>query len=56
MQDVGVRSDLEIYPGAKHAFFTKKREYVINTLTDVDEFLTSLGFMSGTPTVEAWHK
>lgn len=56
MQDVGARSDLEIYPGEKHAFFTKKRQVVIETLTDVDEFLTSLGFMTGKPTVEAWEK
>ncbi|OVE75747.1 hypothetical protein BVX97_03630 [bacterium E08(2017)] len=55
MKKVGVRSDLEIYPGATHAFFTKSQEYVVDTLTKVDIFLTALGFLSGEPTVEQWH-
>ena len=55
MEKVGVRSELEIYPGEKHSFFTKSQSAVIDTLTKVDIFLTSLGWLEGEPTVEQWH-
>jgi acetyl esterase/lipase len=54
MSDAGVRSELKIYPGAKHAFFTKTKEHVVNTLVEIDRFLESLGFLIGEPTAWTW--
>lgn len=54
MIDEGVRSELVIYPGAKHSFFDNSPEYVLDTLTQTDRFLESLDFLEGEPTVEKW--
>jgi acetyl esterase/lipase len=54
MVDAAVRSELKIYPGAKHAFFTKTKEHVVDTLVEIDRFLESLGFLKGEPTVDTW--
>jgi len=54
MVDVGVRSELKIYPGAKHAFFNRTKEHVIDTLVEIDRFLESLGFLKGEPTAGTW--
>jgi len=54
MADVGVRSELKIYPGAKHAFFNRTKEHVVDTMVEVDCFLESLGFLEGEPTVGTW--
>lgn len=54
LETLGVRIEIEVYPGQKHSFFDNSKEWVVATLSRVDVFLESLGFLEGEPTVEAW--
>jgi len=51
MKNVGSRIDLHLYEGAAHSFFNKG-DYFIDTLIKTDEFLQSLGYISGKPTLK----
>ena len=52
MEKIGSRCDLKLYKGEKHAFFNydKKSNY-IKTVIAMDEFLQSLGYLKGEPTL-----
>lgn len=65
MQANGNRCELIVYPDQRHGFYNldrkkhgfdkeKNRKYFLATLTEVDRFLESLGYISGEPTAEAW--
>lgn len=48
MEAVGSRSELRLYEGQPHGFFNANREegrYYRETVSEMDEFLTSLGFV-----------
>ncbi|MCA8972323.1 MAG: alpha/beta hydrolase fold domain-containing protein [Planctomycetes bacterium] len=54
MRAVDARSELELYEGAKHGFFNYGRgdgEAYRSTVRRMDEFLASLGFLDGAPTL-----
>jgi len=51
MKEAGVRCDLHIYDGEGHGFFNSNPSQTI-TLIEADKFLTSLGYLSGEPTIE----
>lgn len=53
MEKVGSRCEIFLYEGQKHAFYNKDRSkaYFKETLLEVDKFLTSLGYLSGEPTI-----
>ncbi len=48
-EDAGARCDLRLYEDQPHSFFHKAKYY--ETLLETDKFLTSLGFLSGPPTL-----
>ncbi len=51
----GGRCDLHLYPGQEHGFFNYGRgdnTHYRLTLIETDKFLTSLGYLSGPPTLE----
>ena len=50
MEKFGARCDLHIYEGQKHGFFNNAKYY--ETLLEADKFLTSLGYMTGKPTLQ----
>lgn len=52
MKQAGVRCDLHIYDGEGHGFFNADPSRTI-TLIEADRFLTSLGYLTGEPTIEA---
>src|SRR5262245_14553083 len=52
MKRAGVRCDLHIYDGQGHGFFNSD-PYRTITLVEADKFLTSLGYLSGEPTIQA---
>src|SRR5262245_52307910 len=52
MKQAGVRCDLHIYDGQGHGFFNSD-PYRTITLVEADKFLTSLGYLSGEPTIQA---
>ena len=52
MKQAGVRCDLHIYEGQGHGFFNSNPSQTI-TLIEADKFLTSLGYLSGEPTIQA---
>lgn len=55
MKSAGNRCELASYEGEKHGFFNygnKGNKPFIATLTRADEFLTSLGYLTGPPKVE----
>lgn len=59
MEEQGNRCETFIYEGQKHGFFnlwtlSAKSEYFIKTMSEVDRFLVSLGFLSGEASVGAW--
>jgi acetyl esterase len=57
MTVAGNRSELDLYEDQSHGFFNYGRggnEYFLKTLTSADKFLTSLGYLSGPPTVETF--
>lgn len=54
MEKVGVRCENRIYEGQPHGFFNHRgndNPYYFKTALDVDEFLGSLGWLSGPPTL-----
>lgn len=54
MRAVGARSELKITEGAGHGFFNHGREdnqHFIRTVTQADQFLIELGWLSGEPKV-----
>ena len=52
MKKVGVRCDPHVYPKSAHGFFNKEPHYTL-TLIEADKFLTSLGWLTGEPTIKA---
>ena len=50
MTQAGVRCETHIYEGAGHGFFNKD-PYFTATLIETDKFLTSLGWLTGEPTL-----
>lgn len=50
---VGVRMDAVVYPGEGHSFFGLKRslDRFYDTTIEMDKFLGSLGWISGSPTL-----
>ena len=58
MEANGNRCDTVIYEGQQHGFFNMREpnhsEYFIKTVSEMDRFLVSLGYLSGPPTVENW--
>jgi acetyl esterase/lipase len=55
MRDVGSRSELYLYDNAPHGFFNESKyggRFYRDTVHTMDEFLTSLGYLSGKPTIE----
>ena len=57
MRQHGVKSELFLYQGQPHGFFNygkSKNEYFIKTVTEMDKFLESLGWLKGKPSVEAF--
>ena len=55
MKERGNRCELAGYEGQPHGFFNYGRngnKSFLSTLTRADEFLTSLGFVDGRPTVD----
>ena len=54
MKKFGVRCDAKVYPGRPHGFFnfgrSDNKDYY-DTLLETDKFLTSLGWVSGPPTL-----
>jgi acetyl esterase len=53
MQAVGSRSELFLYQGQTHGFFNQSSSprHYYETMLQTDVFLTSLGFLSGNPTI-----
>jgi acetyl esterase/lipase len=49
MQKLGVRSDLHLYDGQPHEFYNKAK--YLETLLEVDKFLSSLSYLSGPSTL-----
>ena len=52
MEKVGSRCETRVYPGAGHGFFNKA-PYLNQTLRAADDFLASLGWLNGPPTLTA---
>src|SRR5262245_49612855 len=52
MKQAGVRCDLHIYDGQGHGFFNSD-PYQTITLVEADKFLTSIGYLTGEPTIQA---
>ena len=55
---VGSRSVLHLYEGAVHGFFNKgkKGDHYPDTVAKMDDFLNSLGWLKGEPTIEKGSK
>ena len=56
MKKAGVRCDAHVYPGAGHGFFnrdTAQASWFTLTLIEADEFLASLGWIQGPPTLKS---
>ncbi len=52
MENAGVRCDLHLYEGQPHGFFNYKNlEYYKKTVIAADNFLKSLGYLKGKPTL-----
>ena len=51
---VGSRSELHLYEGAAHGFFNKGRkgDAYPDTVIKMDDFLNSLGWIKGKPTIK----
>ena len=55
MKDAGNRCELHGYEGQPHGFFNygrSKNEYYLRTVRALDQFLSSLGYVDGEPTIE----
>ena len=50
---VGSRSELHLYKNATHGFFNKgkKGDHYPDTVAKMDDFLNSLGWLKGDPTI-----
>ncbi len=53
MEKAGVRCELRIYKGQRHGFFNFNRDKYYETLLEADRFLTSLGYLTGKPTLSS---
>ena len=54
MEDKGGRCDLFVYEGEGHGFFNYKNyENYVTTVIEMDQFLASLGYLSGVPTLKS---
>ena len=55
MKDAGSRCDNHVYEGAGHGFFNLGRAggYYEKTVTEMDKFLASLGWIEGPPTIKS---
>ena len=51
MERVGVRCEARLFEGQGHAFFNRE-PYQTLTLIEVDKFITSLGWLQGSPTIQ----
>ena len=53
MEAVGSRSELFLYKDQPHGFFNRRRspEHFLATVTEMDRFLKSLGYLDGSPTI-----
>ena len=52
MKTVGSRCELVLYKDVGHAFFAKPPlKYFIETTLEIDLFLNSLSYISGSPTI-----
>ncbi|MEQ1826151.1 MAG: sulfatase-like hydrolase/transferase [Pirellula sp.] len=52
MRDVGIVSELELYPGQPHGFFNESKggsEIFRDTIRKMDRFLVRLGYLTGAP-------
>jgi acetyl esterase/lipase len=54
MEQAGSRSDLHLYEGQPHGFFNRRKseEHFLKTVTEMDRFLESLGYLKGEPTIK----
>jgi dienelactone hydrolase len=55
IEKIGGRCDLQLYEDEEHGFFNygrKENKYFRLTLIETDKFLTSLGWISGPPTLQ----
>ena len=54
MEEAGSRSDLHLYEGQPHGFFNRRKseEHFLKTVTEMDRFLESLGYLKGEPTIK----
>ena len=54
MKQVGSRCDLHLYEGQPHGFFNRRKseEHFLKTVTEMDRFLESLGYLKGEPTIK----
>ena len=54
MESVGSRSELYLFEDATHGFFNKGRKggHYEDTVTKMDKFLSSLGWLKGEPTIK----
>jgi acetyl esterase/lipase len=55
MRAVGSRSELLLYDGQPHGFFNFRRNgntFFVQTVTAMDKFLASLGYLEGEPTIK----
>lgn len=54
MMDKGGRCDLHVYEGEGHGFFNYKNyENYVTTVIEMDQFLASLGYLEGAPTLQS---
>ncbi|MEE2684793.1 MAG: alpha/beta hydrolase [Planctomycetota bacterium] len=53
MEQAGSRCDLHLYEGQPHGFFNRRKseEHFLKTVTEMDRFLESLGYLKGEPTI-----
>ena len=51
LQSFGIRCDLKLYPDQPHGFYNHDLHFYADTLRVADQFLTSLGYLSGKPTI-----
>lgn len=52
MEKVGSRCDIHLYEGQKHGFFNLRNiEFYNKTVFEADKFLSSLGYISGPPSI-----
>ena len=54
MQQVGSRSELFLYENQPHGFFNRRHSprHFLATVTEMDRFLASLGYIQGPPTIQ----